>query len=809
MLFTPSSVRSLHRYRPSLSQLVLAMGIGLSGLIESPLIQAAPASTIKQAFSIPSGTLDSALVLFGQQSGVLVSVSGDLSQGKQTRGLQGSYPVEQALGLLLQGSGLVAVPQSGGSYIITLQTINGAVSLPSVTVTANQLGEITEGSGTYTPGAIATATRLVLTPRETPQSISVITRDEMDDFQLTNIDKVMEHTPGISILTYDSERTVYYARGFAINNFQYDGIPMERNAGYSAGNTLSDMATYDRVEVLKGATGLLTGSGDPGATINLIRKKPTRDFQGHISLGAGSWNSYRTEIDLSGPLNSEGTVRGRAVASYQDQESHMDDYRRKTPVFFGSIEADITPSTLLTVGADYQDNKPTRSTWGGIPIYDTEGNFNERSRSFNNGASWSSWEQYTRTAFATLEHYFDNDWVVKLQLNHQINGYDAPLGAVGGGNPNPIDGSGTRMWVGRYVGKTRANAADFYASGPFEFLKREHELVVGGGLSERRWTNNGDGPNVGYPTNVGNYYEWNGQVPEPDWNDPNAWHGQNDETTREKGLYTTARWNLHDDLKLITGARLSNYKREAMQESGVLTPYLGLVYDLNDTYSVYTSYTSIFKPQSRRDESGNTLDPLEGTNIELGLKGAFFGNRLNASAAVFQLEQDNFAEATGALTPDGGVAYRAINGVKTKGYELEVSGQLNDYWNLHAGYSNSVSRQQGNKVSTLAPANQVNLFATYKPWGQNSKLTLGGGARWQDKTWGDVYNPAVGGMVKHTVDDYWVVDAMASYRFSDQLTGSLNISNVFDEKYYTIFSAYSTYTWGEPRRTMLTMKYAF
>lgn len=364
MSFTSPSVRNLHRYRPSLSQLVLAMGIGLSGLIESPLIQAAPVSTIKQAFSIPSGTLDSALVLFGQQSGVLVSVSGDLSQGKQTRGLQGSYPVEQALGLLLQGSGLVAVPQSGGSYIITLQAINGAVSLPSVTVTANQLGEITEGSGTYTPGAIATATRLVLTPRETPQSISVITRDEMDDFQLTNIDKVMEHTPGISILTYDSERTVYYARGFAINNFQYDGIPMERNAGYSAGNTLSDMATYDRVEVLKGATGLLTGSGDPGATINLIRKKPTRDFQGHISLGAGSWSSYRTEIDLSGPLNSEGTVRGRAIASYQDQESHMDDYRRKTPVFFGSIEADITPSTLLTVGADYQDNKPTRSTWG-------------------------------------------------------------------------------------------------------------------------------------------------------------------------------------------------------------------------------------------------------------------------------------------------------------------------------------------------------------------------------------------------------------------------------------------------------------
>lgn len=111
----------------------------------------------------------------------------------------------------------------------------------------------------------------------------------------------MEHTPGVSIVTYDSERTEYYARGFAIQNFQYDGIPMMRDSAYSAGNTLSDMVMYDRVEVLKGATGLLTGAGTPGATINLIRKKPTRGFQGHVTASAGSRDSYRTEIDLSGP----------------------------------------------------------------------------------------------------------------------------------------------------------------------------------------------------------------------------------------------------------------------------------------------------------------------------------------------------------------------------------------------------------------------------------------------------------------------------------------------------------------------------
>ena len=112
-------------------------------------------------------------------------------------------------------------------------------------------------------------------------------------------------------------------------------------------------------------------------------------------------------------------------------------------------------------------------------------------------------------------------------------------------------------------------------------------------------------------------------------------------------------------------------------------------------------------------------------------------------------------------------------------------------------------------MSTLAPANQLSIFATYKPGGEDGRLTLGGGARWQDETWGDVFNPAAGGMVKHTVADYWVVDAMASYRFNKQLTGTLNVSNLLDKKYYTIFNAYSTYTWGEPRSVNVSMKYAF
>lgn len=789
------------------------LSLTLAGPLAVVLPQSAHAQSASlHSYRIPAGPLDAALTGFAAAANITLSFAAEQTRDLRTAGLNGEYTPAAGLARLLAGSGLEAVHRGAGNYVLRTAAKAEADSagssettLASVRVTANQLGEITEGSGSYTPGAIATATRLVLTPRETPQSISVVTRQEMDDFNLTSIDAVMSHTPGVSIVTYDSERTEYYARGFAIQNFQYDGIPMRRDSSYSAGNTLSDTAIYDRIEVLKGATGLLTGTGDPGATINLIRKKPTRNFQGEVSLSAGTWDTYRTQLDLSGALNPAGSLRGRAVAAYQDKHSQMDGYERKTSTLYGILEADLSPSTLLTVGADYQDNTPTRSTWGGIPIYNSNGAFNNMPRSFNNGASWSSWKQYTRTAFATLEHTFANDWLVKAQFNHQINGYNAPLGAAASGYPNPLDGSGISTWEGKYVGKTVADAFDIYASGPFELLGRKHELVVGGSVSKRTWTNRGYWTNG---TNIADYYSWNGNISEPDWDNlPADNKFSNREVTRENGLYAAARFNLRDDLKLIAGSRVLNYENPTLKKSGVIVPYLGAVYDLNEQYSVYGSYTSIYMPQNVQDVHGKTLDPLAGLNYETGVKGSFLNGRFNASAAYFILEQDNYANATGGLTPSGGTAYEAIDGVRTKGFEAEVSGQLTSQWQIHAGFNHKISRQQGDKVATLTPENQFSLSSTYKP-GFVPGLSVGGGARWQDKTWGDVSHPTQG-TVKHTVDSYWLFDAMASYQIDKNLSVNLKVNNLLDKKYYTIFNWYSTYTWGEGRNAMLTLKYKF
>ncbi|TDR40284.1 outer membrane receptor for ferric coprogen and ferric-rhodotorulic acid [Pseudomonas brenneri] len=758
------------------------------------------------SYDIAAGSLDRVLGAFGNQAGVMIAIDSALAKGVQSQGLHGSFAVAEGLERLLAPLGMQAEYEQG-SYRVVARAADGQVQLQATQISANQLGSITEGTGSYTPGTIATATRMVLTPRETPQSISVVTRQVMDDFGLNAIDDVMRHTPGITVSTYDTERTNYYSRGFSIVNFQYDGIPTLRDAQYSAGQTLTDMALYDRVEVLKGATGLLTGAGGPGGTINLIRKKPTSEFKSSIELGAGSWDNYRSQIDVSGPLTETGNVRGRAVAAYQDKKSFLDHYSRKTGVYYGILEVDLDPDTLLTLGADYQDSDPKGSSWTGTrTIFDPAGNKLDLPRSFNNGPKWSSWEQYSRTLFATLEHNFDNGWVTKGQYNHQINGYDAPLGYI---SQDTL--SASSIFARKYTGETTSDSLDVYASGPFELFGREHQLVVGQSLSISKWKGKDYG-SATYFDNSYDFYKWHGEAIKPLWNQPTK---INDETTRQTGSYITGRFSLMDDLHLLLGTRIANYQvtgTSDTQESGKVVPYAGLTYDLNDNFTAYASYTEIFQPQTQyRDRTRTMLDPNEGKNYELGLKGEFFDGRLNASLAYFEVHEENRPIADTAYNSQPGVDYSYIGTkTQTKGYEAEISGELRPGWQLQAGYTHKIARDDDKKkVATWEPEDQLSFYTSYKLQGRLDKLTLGGGARWQAAGWQNVNNPGTRQSEKFTQDPYWLVDVMARYQLTENLSATLNVNNLFDKAYYTNIGFYDSAYYGDPRNVMVTTRWDF
>lgn len=798
----------------------LSKALSMRRLLNTPLLPSAiafalalPVAGYVQAqeveLNVPAQPLGSALQEFGRQTNLQVLYSPTDVEGKRSHAIKGKLQPGQAMTTLLSGTG-ISYDLQGSSFTISAAKTS-ALELGATQVTANQLGTITEGSGSYTPGTIATATRLVLSPRETPQSISVVTRQAMDDFGLKSIDDVMRHTPGITVATYDSERTSYFSRGFAIQNFQYDGIPILQDAQYSSGHTLTDTVIYDRVEILKGATGLLTGAGGPGGTINMVRKKPTSEFKGYVDLGAGSWDNYRSEIDVSGPLTESGNVRGRAVAAYQDKHTFLDHYQRQTNVYYGILEFDLAPDTLLTIGGDYQDSDPQGSSWSGAAsLFDSAGNHISTPRSFNNGAKYSKWKQYTRTAFATLEHTFDNGWVGKAQYNHQINGYKAPLSALL--SPNAETGKASLL-TRTYNGETTSDTGDLYATGPFSLFGREHELVVGTSVSRSHWLGS-DYTNATNYENSHDYFNWDGDALKPDRGPRTK---RNDELTRQSASYITGRFSLADDLHLILGTRVNNYEvsgTSQVKDTGKVVPYAGITYDLNDNFSAYASFTEIYLPQDDyRDRNDKPLEPDEGKNYEIGLKGEFFDGRLNSSLAYFEVHEKNRAVDDTDYIPNShpGLDY-ASRGTeaKTKGYEAEISGELAPGWQLQAGYTHKIMRdKQGEKLSTWEPEDQVNIYTSYKLTGPLDKLTLGTGVRWQGTGWKLLNNYAKGTEENFSQDPLWIVDAMARYQVTENVSATLNVNNIFDKKYYTNIGFYNSAYYGDPRNVMLSTRWNF
>lgn len=680
----------------------------------------------------------------------------------------------------------------------------GHLDLPDIQITVKGDPATTEDTHSYTTAQTAAATRLPLSLRETPQSVSVITRQQMDDQQLNSVKDVLQHTTGVSSSTLDSERTSFYARGFSIDSFQFDGIPTT----FVPGASFLDTAFYDRIEVVRGATGLLTGAGNPSASVNLVRKRPTAELSANASISAGSWDTYRGTADLSTPLTADGRVRARIIGVEQDRHSYIDFYHQKKQAFYGVLEADLSPDTLVSLGYDYQDITPRGTTWGGMPLFYSDGSRTHYSRSKSLAAQWSRWDNTLKTTFANLEHHFDNDWKLRLAFNQgETESETRLLSALG--YPNRVTGEGLIPVAMASKGNTRQNSYDLMASGPFQLLGREHEMVFGW-MDSRRKTHDLDS---GFMFPGTPMLRPDGRYPKPDF--AAAQYSRSSTLTEQDGSYAALRLSLADPLTLIIGGRLSNYEvsqRNAGQsfhykKTGEFTPYVGLVYDFNDTYSAYASYTEIFNPQTNRDQNGRILAPMEGKNREVGVKAQYLDGRLNASVAVFDIRQDNVAQTDiGHLLPDGTQAYYAVNGTKSQGFDIDVSGELSDGWNLLFGYSHyTATTGTGASLSTSLPRTTTQLFTTYRLPDALDKLTIGGGATWQSRFYQDAIGPQ--GTVQVEQKAYALASLMMRYDLSGQTSVAVNANNLFDKKYYSMIGFYNQGLYGDPRNITLSLSY--
>ncbi|HEX8545026.1 MAG TPA: TonB-dependent siderophore receptor [Pseudomonas sp.] len=647
----------------------------------------------------------------------------------------------------------------------------------------------------------SSTTKLGLTNKETPQAITTITRDQMDDFQINGIKDALRSAPSVTVEQSETDRTEFTSRGFDIGTFEYDGMGMPFAQTILVGDL--DMAEYEQIDVLHGANGLMSGTGNPSATINFVRKRPTDTFQAQVGTSVGAWDTRRIDVDVSGPLTPTGNVRGRFIYAHEKGNSWLDNYSHEKNVAAGLLAFDLSDADTLTVGFSQHNSDSNGSTWGNLPLVDSSNNpIHYSSRSSSVGQPWTYWNMHTQKAFAELKHDFDNGWNATFTATGIKESQDTNMLYVAG-----VTDDVATVFAAHTTSEAHQLIGEAKASGPFSLFGREHELTFGANYGRTHQKA------LEYDAVDGGYYDTSfsgllaGTTALPSFLYTTDYNTQNFIDT-QKSVFAGARFSLADDLHWIAGARMlsadgsgeSYGSDHSLRVHGKVTPYTGLVYDLNKQWSLYTSWTQIFNPQySTLGLDGKLLDPLEGKSLEVGVKGNVMDDRLNLTAAVFKTEQSNVA--ADYVLVGSQYLYNTAD-YKSNGVELEASGEVLPGLNLMGGYTYvHIENDDGDKARKYVPTHSFHGMATYRLPGL-PQAKVGTRVSWQSA----VRNDSIGYVSQEA---YALVDLMASYDIDSHWNTSLNFNNITDRKYLLSLYSQTASNYGAPRNltASVTWKY--
>ena len=817
----------LHPAARAIRLAVLAMACAApAAFLATPALAQGQAAATSQSYAISAGPLATALNDFAVAAGVSLSTDPAQTRGLRSPGVRGSVNVGQGFAQVLAGSGLEAVQLPNGAYVLrqaapsTASATGVEKTMAPVMVSASmERDPVSEHSNSYAARAV-TVGKGVQTLREIPQSVSVVTRQKMDDQNLDTIDAVLANTTGITMYDSPMGGRYVYSRGFMVDTYQFDGV--NRAMFYPQANSFtSNTAMLDRVEIVRGATGLLQGTGSPGAAINMVRKRPLAEKQVQLALGAGRWNDVRGEVDVTGPLNEAGSIRGRVVAAHEQRDYFYDVADSRTDVLYGVLEFDLAPGSKLTTGASYEKLKST-PFFSGMPRY-RDGSDPKLPRSAYLGADWNRWDSRQTAAFAEFEHRFDADWSLKASANYTREQHDVKymfnLGAL-----NPATMAGMMMYAGVFDYGTTNKGLDLSLDGKFNAFGRRHGFSAG--VSTNRLESDSDYslammklPNSALQPNHG--------VAEPSdaWIRKEQYGGGHSLTSMtQTGAYGVARFSVSDQLTVVAGARVSNFKSTSVyrdtgevyldpsRENGVVTPYGGVIYAFDQRWSGYASVSDIFQPQNQRTAEGMLLDPLKGRNLEVGVKGELFDGKVNTSLALFRIEQRNRAEADLVNTCSSGTeCYFSTGKVRSEGVDAEISGEVAQGWQLFAGYTlnNFKYLEQTSNAgvmfaSTYSPRHMLRAWSDYRLPGALQKWSVGGGVNFQTQS------SRVTRDVTVAQGAYALWSARAAYQIDRNWTAALSVTNLLDKRYYQTVGAPAWGNfYGEPRKAALTLRARF
>nr|WP_253949010.1 TonB-dependent siderophore receptor [Mangrovicoccus sp. HB161399] len=682
------------------------------------------------------------------------------------------------------------------------------LAAPATAQEATVLGEITvnassyetEGTGSYTTDEVSVGEKEVRDIREIPQSTTVITNSQIRDRGFTSLDSALAKAPGMLVLNNDLGRSSLFVRGFEMDYLYFNGLPAPLSSIYG---TQPDLAIVDHVEILKGPNGLFVGTGEPGGAVNMSLKRAQEEFGGYVTVTGQSFGRGRIEGDVTGKINESGTLRGRAVFAHDEGDGFVDMQENAVDVAYGTLAWDITPDTALTFTLSHMERDI--SPFNGLPT-DGDGKLLDVDRSTTTMADWNDFENTVDDYILELRHELDGGGFLKFSGRYSTRDVEF-LYAYAGSAADENNEISRLSWLARQY-QEDSLALDAYASLPFDFGQVTGNLILGADwqqVDSRMYQARG--------AIAGSWDldDWDvSDVAKPDVD-----YSARTETELERyGIYSQLRVQPLGGLNLIAGGRFTWYDQSSTDlvtdevtddigENGRFTPYGGLTYDVTGWATLYASYTSIFQPQTETDAEDELIDPAEGRQIEIGAKMRFF-DALNASVALFDLQEDNRAEV--AL---GTSDYYAMD-VESRGLELELSGEILPGWQVFGGYTYTEMKYVDGPMEDAVfkgytPDHMLQLATQYDfgP-GALDRLSLGGSFTWMS----DFKSVSSQGEIE--AEGYTVLDLAAAWEVTEQSEIRLRVNNVLDETYYsragspTVFNFY-----GAPRNVEVAFTQRF
>lgn len=654
------------------------------------------------------------------------------------------------------------------------------------------------------------ATKLATPDIETPQSVSIVTREQFEEQGATSVRQAVSYTPGVySNQIGASNRFDYIVlRCFSdgsLDNVYLDGLKMMGDTN-SHSSLVVDPWFLEDIEVVRGPASVLYGRSSPGGIVALTSRKPSFDAGGEVKLFAGNNNQRGAAFDVTGALDDNDRVAARLSGMTRYADSQFGPLKEERYALMPSLTWRITDQTRLDLMA-YLHRDPEGGSHSGLPYDGTVvPHYGQKiSNTFYEGEDdYDKYDRRENMVGYNIEHMFDSGWSVRQKLRYLHTDVELnQVYAAGWLNETELN----RGYSGSDE-KMSAITLDNQLDGSFDTWQVNHRLLVGIDYQDR--SNNTTGYYGAFPP-INAFNPVYGA--KPDYIDMYA---REKHKLRQTGYYlqdqmSWDRWRItlggrYDQVSVSNIDKIKDTRSDLDKNN--FSTRAALLYLFDNGFAPYVSYSTAFTPTSFADENGNLLDPMKGKQWEAGLKYEPEGLNSQFSASVFRINQTNIATKEEPTDP-----YRSIGEIESEGVELEAISQLTDSFRMQAAYTytdirykKSSPEEQG-KRAVYAPRNQASAWLSYDvKSGPLDGLTLGSGVRYVNGITSDRLNT-------HTLPSYTLVDMVIGYDLTNigikGLSAQLNVNNLTDKRYVAACNSLSYCYFGAERSIVGSVSWKF